>query len=181
MRIEQWPCWSNSLLSIRRLAICSFIASINQTNGWRSLCPSSEWNESSAVSQLIHLLSELNQENVSTVFLDNNQRANHHSLIFGVREMNRTEMQDFCLFNRTEGSEPPITDQPLHFTFNYRLGTSTACCYYLHSSYSWQTDGLIVSSMSRVQSCTRSFSVPGWTPDQSQSEELPIDRWEKTW
>ncbi|CAF4190046.1 unnamed protein product, partial [Rotaria socialis] len=44
-------------------------------------------------------------------------------------------------------STPPITDQPFNFSSDYELRTFTSACYYLDSNNNWQSDGLLVGSM----------------------------------
>lgn len=95
-------------------------------DGWTKICPTTNMNQT-----------------LFTVFLDNEQTANHQSLIFGLREMNSSELHELCRLNRTVSS-PPIIDQSLPFTANYRLRTFTSSCYYLDEHQFWQTDGLTV-------------------------------------
>jgi hypothetical protein len=74
----------------------------------------------------------------------NNQKTfGHQSIIFGLRELDSTEFNKFCI-NQSITS-PPISDQPFNFTANYQLRTYTASCYYLDKNNIWQTDGLLVS------------------------------------
>ena len=42
---------------------------------------------------------------------------------------------------------PPITDKSFNFTSNYQLRIYTSGCYYLDSNNNWQSDGLIVGSL----------------------------------
>jgi hypothetical protein len=75
--------------------------------------------------------------------VNNQETFGHQSIIFGLRELNSTEFNNFCI-NQSINS-PPISDQPFNFTANYQLRTYTACCYYLDKNNVWQTDGLLVS------------------------------------
>ncbi len=67
----------------------------------------------------------------------------HQSLIFGLRELNSTEIDDVC--SNQSISNPPISDTPFNFTSNYQLRIYTSGCYYLDSDNNWQSDGLLVS------------------------------------
>ncbi|CAF1341570.1 unnamed protein product [Adineta ricciae] len=77
-------------------------------------------------------------------FLDNQQTANHQSVIFGLREMNSFELITFCS-NRSNKTLSVPTD-PFVFSSNYNLRTYVSGCYYLDSKNNWQSDGLIVGS-----------------------------------
>jgi hypothetical protein len=102
-------------------------SSINQTDGWTLLCPSNLTNES-----------------IYTYFADNQQTAGHQSVIFGLRELNSTEVIDYC--SQSQITNPPITDKRFNFTSNYELRLYTSGCYYLDANNNWQSDGLIVSA-----------------------------------
>jgi hypothetical protein len=102
-------------------------SSINQIDGWTLLCPSNLTNES-----------------IYTYFIDNQQTAGHQSVIFGLRELNSTEVIDYC--SQSQITNPPITDKRFNFTSNYELRLYTSGCYYLDANNNWQSDGLIVSA-----------------------------------
>jgi hypothetical protein len=61
-----------------------------------------------------------------------------------LRELNTTEMNDYCL-NQSMNNSSPIPDKPFNFSSNYQLRTFTSGCYYLDSNNNWQSDGLMVS------------------------------------
>ena len=88
---------------------------------------------------------ETNNENMYQYFLDNEQTSNHQSFVFGLRELNASEIIDVCssTFNNTH--RPPIMDEPFNFTSDYRLRIYTSGCYYLDEHQQWKSDGLIVS------------------------------------
>ena len=116
-------------------------SSINQTDGWSLLCPSSE--------------------GLFTVFIDNQQTANRQSMIFGVRELNTTELIRHC----SNGSlTAPITDRSFNFSANYELRTFTSGCYYSDPNHQWQSEGLLVSSRS-LDTSSMPLS-PGGTVDR---------------
>ncbi len=82
-------------------------------------------------------------ESIYTYFINNQQTSNHQSVIFGLRELNSTEMIDFCL--NSSILNPPITNSRFNFTSNYELRIYTSGCYYLDESNQWKSDGLLVS------------------------------------
>ena len=95
--------------------------SINDIDGWSLLCSSSLY----------------------THFLDNQQTNGHQSIIFGVRQLNGTEVNRWCR-NQSAQSEPPRSDQPFRFTDNYELRLYTSGCFYLDADRRWRSDGLLV-------------------------------------
>ncbi|CAF1191151.1 unnamed protein product [Adineta steineri] len=100
-------------------------SSINQIDGWTLLCPSNLTNES-----------------IYTYFIDNQQTSGHQSIIFGLRELNSTEIRDYC--SNSQLTSPPITNQRFNFTSNYELRLYTSGCYYLDENNQWKSDGLLV-------------------------------------
>jgi hypothetical protein len=86
----------------------------------------------------------LTSENIYTYFIDNQQTSGHQSIVFGLRELNSTEIVDVCS-NTSINSNPPITNERLNFTSNYELRIYTSGCYYLDTNNNWQSDGLEVS------------------------------------
>ncbi|CAF1542206.1 unnamed protein product, partial [Rotaria sordida] len=53
----------------------------------------------------------LHNESLYKYFINNEQTSGHQSLIFGLRELNSTEIFQFCLENSSI-INPPITNQP---------------------------------------------------------------------
>ncbi|CAF1380176.1 unnamed protein product, partial [Rotaria sordida] len=100
-------------------------SSINSIDGWTLFCPSN-----------------LTNENIYKYFIDNQQTSGHQSFIFGIRELNSTEIYNHCS-NYSSTNTLPITDQPFNFTSNYQLRIYTSGCYYLDQYNNWQSDGLI--------------------------------------
>jgi len=98
-------------------------SSINQIDGWTIFC----------------------HQSMYTYFLDNQQTFTHQSLIFGLRELNSTEIIEFC--SNSSFNNPPITDQRFNFTSDYQLRIYTSGCYYLDSNNQWKSDGLRVGSL----------------------------------
>jgi hypothetical protein len=77
-------------------------------------------------------------------FIDNNKTSQHQSTIFGIRELNLTEFETYCM---NISNEILLTDQSFHFSSNYELRIFTSGCYYLDSNNNWQSDGLLVGSL----------------------------------
>ncbi|CAF4193018.1 unnamed protein product, partial [Adineta steineri] len=102
--------------------------SINQIDGWTLFCSVNLTNES-----------------IYTYFINNQQTLGHQSIIFGLRELNSTETQDFC--ENSPIVNPPITDLKFNFTSNYELRIYTSGCYYLDENNQWQSDGLVVGPL----------------------------------
>jgi hypothetical protein len=114
-------------------------SSINQIDGWTLFCPENLINES-----------------IYTYFIDNQHTQGHQSVIFGLRELNFTEMNNFCSNNFIVN--PPITNQRINFTSNYQIRIYTSGCYYLDSNNQWQSDGLLVGPLTTHQ-LTQCFST----------------------
>jgi polycystin 1L2 len=87
---------------------------------------------------------DLTNDSLYTYFINNQRTMDHQSVIFGLRELNSTEMDQFCS-NLSSILNLPILDQPFNFTANYELRTYTSGCYYLDNNNNWQSDGLLVS------------------------------------
>ncbi|CAF0823152.1 unnamed protein product [Adineta steineri] len=102
--------------------------SINQIDGWTLFCSLNLTNES-----------------IYTYFIDNQKTFGHQSIIFGLRELNSTEVEDFC--GNSSIINPPITDEKFNFTSNYELRIYTSGCYYLDENNQWNSDGLIVGPL----------------------------------
>ena len=100
-------------------------------------------------------------------FLDNEQTSNHQSFVFGLRELNVSEIIDVCSSTLNNSHRPPITDEPFNFTSDYRLRIYTSGCYYLDEHQQWKSDGLIVSKHHSFPSLTKKMSIfdQGWIKD----------------
>lgn len=85
---------------------------------------------------------DLSREGIYTYFIDNQRTASHGSVIFGVRELNSTELNQFC--SNGSKNELPIPSQPFLFSSNYELRGYISVCYYLDANNCWQCDGLLV-------------------------------------
>ncbi|CAF4436052.1 unnamed protein product, partial [Adineta steineri] len=78
---------------------------------------------------------------------NNQQTSGHQSLIFGLRELNSTEINNFCSNNNNTNNDLPITDEKFNFTSNYQLRIYTSGCYYLDQNNQYKSDGVIVGPL----------------------------------
>ena len=101
-------------------------SSINDIDGWSFLCSSS----------------------LHTYFLNNQQTTGHQSIVFGIRELNATEADHFCINPIVQNPTPPRIDQAFRFTDNYELRLFTSGCFYLDADHRWRSDGLLVKHLS---------------------------------
>ncbi|CAF0758584.1 unnamed protein product [Adineta steineri] len=108
-------------------------SSINLIDGWTMFCPFN-----------------LTNDDIYRYFIDNQQTPGHQSLIFGIRELNSTEINNYCLNNSSLDTSLPITDEPYDFTSNYELLIYTSGCYYLDENNNWKSDGLIVGPLTNL-------------------------------
>ena len=133
LHLEVHPLSVNlSYLMIYRfdLALAPLLnSSLSQIDGWSLFCPSMTTNES-----------------IYTHFLSDNQTFGRRSVIFGLRQLNSTEIIQFC---STSIVTPPPTDQRFHFTDNYEVRLYTSSCFYfVEKSEEWKSDGLTVGPKS---------------------------------
>ena len=80
-------------------------------------------------------------------FIDNHATKNHQAVIFGLRELNSTEISRFCINSSINYTFPPIPNDPFNFTSDYQLRIYTSGCYYLNIDNQWKSDGLLVGPM----------------------------------
>jgi len=97
--------------------------SIYQIDGWSTLCPS----------------------NFHSFYVDNEQTRNHRSLVFGLRELNSSEIVSYCPNNSSQ-LNPSITNQRFNFTSNYKLRVYSSGCYFLDENNQWNDRGLQVGN-----------------------------------
>ncbi|CAF1108215.1 unnamed protein product [Adineta ricciae] len=103
-------------------------SSVNQIDGWTLLCPAN-----------------LTTEGMYFVYIDNQRTIGHQSMIFGLRELNETEINDRC--TNLSIADPPIADERRNFTSNYQIRIYTSGCYYLDANNQWKSDGLLVGPL----------------------------------
>ena len=111
--------------SVAYLLIYKFdkIPQLNEIDGWTVFCPSTFHN----------------------YFLDNEQTRNHESLVFGLRELNSSEIHLYCSNNNSQ-LNPPITNERFNFTSNYGLRVYSSGCYFLDENNEWNDRGLRVGN-----------------------------------
>jgi hypothetical protein len=95
------------------------------------------------------LLCASNENEIQTFFLDNNQTANHQSIVFGIRELNLEETDKFC---ENKPLIPPMSNEKRNFSSDYQLRAYVSACYYLDRSNYWQSHGLLVPSSRHLHS-----------------------------
>jgi hypothetical protein len=122
-------------------------SSIYQIDGWTLFCPRSKLCFLS-MNSFILMSIDLTDDGIYTYFIDNQQTVGHQSIIFGLRELNSSEIINVCM--NSSFTTPPITDQQYNFTSNYELRIYTSGCYYLDTNNTWQSDGLVVSSFTLI-------------------------------
>ena len=113
----------------------------------------------------------MSDADVYEYFLDNEMADGHQSLIFGLRELDLSEMNSFCL-NRSTNTSVPITDKPFYFSSDYGIRVYTSGCYYLDENNQWKSDGLKVSfvlHLLRRRNELHLLSL-GWIEDEYESD-----------
>lgn len=98
---------------------------MNDIDDWYLFCPSN-----------------LTNDDLYTYFINNQRTVGHKFIVYGLRELNSIEMSYFC--SNQSVLNPPIIDEQYQFTSNYEIRVYTSGCYYLDSSNTWRSDGLIV-------------------------------------
>ncbi|UJR08873.1 hypothetical protein I4U23_013128 [Adineta vaga] len=84
----------------------------------------------------------LTDREMYTYYIDNQKLINHHSIIFGVRELTKHEVDDFCLTESTRMIS--IENKNSKFTSSYHLRLYSSGYYYLDENNNWQSDRLLV-------------------------------------
>ena len=94
---------------------------------------------------------DLTSDGMYLYFIDNHKTRDHQSLIFGVRELNASEVMSYCVnqswMNNSSGAVvPPVTDEVMNFTSDYDARVYTSGCYYFdEETNAWSSDGMLVS------------------------------------
>ncbi|CAF1016276.1 unnamed protein product [Rotaria sordida] len=99
----------------------------------------------------------LTEDGIYKYFIDNRKISYHKLIVFGLRELNSTEIDNFCQ-NTSISNSPPIIDEPLNFTSDYELRIYTSGCYYLDEYNNWQSNGLWVGPLTDYNK-TQCFST----------------------
>ena len=79
------------------------------------------------------------------MFIDNRRLDSHHSVVFGIRELNQTEFDHYCTNLSTVNMQAIRFASAMNFSANYQLRVYTSGCYYADGNYDWKSDGLWVS------------------------------------
>ena len=111
----------------------------NSIHGWTFLCPFNLTNES-----------------IYTYFINNQQTIGHRSVIIGLRELNSTEINNYC--SNISMIKAPVINERVEFTSNYKIRIYTSGCYYLNENNEWKSDGLIVGPLTNL-SQTQCYST----------------------
>ena len=90
---------------------------------------------------------DLSKEGLYTFFIDNHRTSNHHSVIFGLRELNSSEKSQFCSNLSPMSKDPPLPNEQFNFTFDYELRLFTSACFYLDDNQQWKSDRLTVGPL----------------------------------
>ena len=89
-------------------------------------------------------ISDLNEDDLWIHFLDNHQTSHHHSIVYGIRELDPSEEKTFCSNKTLHPSLLSTIGRPFEFTSDYELRIYQSGCFYLDSNHQWQSDGLTV-------------------------------------
>ena len=142
------------LLTMPQISNCSNIIKLNWKNCLQFILNFIHWILISPVCFVYHFDPSLQQIDGWTIFspnnnsedhlyryfLDNEQTANHQSLIFSLRELNSTETTRF-----SSNRALPTFTEPIVFTANYELRLYTSSCLYFdEDNQQWKSDGLRV-------------------------------------
>jgi len=71
---------------------------------------------------IIDLNNNNNNESYYSLFRNMNQTNNYKGIVsFGIRELNETQFDNYCLNNQTNITIPPLLDHSLNFTSDFSL------------------------------------------------------------
>ena len=111
-------------INLSYLFVHHFDPSLRHIDGWKIFSPNNTSEE----------------DHLYRYFLDNEQTDNHQSLIFGVRELNSTELARFSSIEDLLSLTEPVV-----FTSNYELRLYTSSCLYFdEENQQWKSDGMRV-------------------------------------
>jgi hypothetical protein len=96
-------------------------------------------------------------ENIYKYFIDNQRTKDHRFIIFGLRELNSIEINDFCSNSRRKYL-PMNIDEEFNFTSDYEIRIYSSSCVYLDSNNQWKSDGLRVGNLTNIYQ-TQCFST----------------------
>ena len=105
---------------------CAYVVSCAKTTGCRSM------------KSLVDLTQGLHVH-----FIDHLRTNEHHTLVFGLREMNAADRAAHC-----NDTAPVLRSSaivfPSNFTSDYELQIFTTACHFLDSHHNWKSDGVRV-------------------------------------
>ncbi len=149
-------------------------SSINQIDGWSLFCPSSKLSSFFLLLHSLQSLLDISNDNIYRYFLDNQLSEGHESLIFGLRELNSTQLNSSCS-HQSLNQTVPIFDQPFIFTSNYELRIYTSGCYYFDEmNHQWKSDGLVVSIFFFPIAKVTRIVVEGWFDDKCEWNRMSL-------
>ncbi|CAF1116536.1 unnamed protein product [Adineta ricciae] len=105
-----------------------------------------DWKHLSGLTLLCQ--QNLTNEHYYSYYIDNQQTVDHHSLIFGLRELTSDEILIYC--SSKTNHHPPIVNEDSHFTTNYQLRIYSSSCFYMDDNNQWKSDELIVGPESNL-------------------------------
>jgi len=91
--------------------------------------------------QYVYVPIDLTNENMFTYFIDNQPTADYQSILYGLRELNSTEIFHSC--SNIPIINIPIINERYNFTSNYQLRIHTRSCYYLDKNNNRQSNVII--------------------------------------
>ena len=109
-------------INLSYLFVHHFDPSLRQIDGWKILSPNKTSND-----------------DLDRYFLNNEQTDNHQSLIFGIRQLNSTEISRFSSI----GDLLTTLTEPAAFTSDYELRLYTlSSLYFDKDNQQWKSDGM---------------------------------------
>jgi len=97
-------------------------------------------------------------------FINNEKSVGHESIILGIRGLNITESEMYCINNP---SNVLITDRSFNFSYDYELRIYTSRYYYIDSNNNWQSNGLLVCYITYAIKSNLFFFFLGWIINNS--------------
>ncbi|UJR07022.1 hypothetical protein I4U23_011310 [Adineta vaga] len=91
--------------------------------------------------------SNLTIDDIYLHFINNSQTLNHHSIIYGIRELTTIDINEYCLNEKNFYPNSSMINQPRKFLSNYGVRLYKSACLYLDANNNWKSDGLIVGPL----------------------------------
>ena len=99
----------------------------------------------------------LSNDQIYEYFFDNHFSSNDRSIVFGIRELNSNETEEYCVKKRLDIL--PNLQSNFKFSWNYSIRLYTSACYYLDQNNFWKSDGLWVKNSIDFCSSQRIFFI----------------------